>query len=492
MRLAKIVATLGPACASRGTLRAMVAAGLDVARLNFSHGDVRGHAAAVERLRLVARQLGRPVAVLQDLQGPRIRLGRLPPGGVVLRAGERVDLAPAAAGTGTRSRSSGAVVLPTTYRKLAREVRRGERILLRDGTVELRVLGGRGALVRCEVVRGGAVKTHSGMNVPDARLSAPALTRKDRADLAAGARIGVDAVALSFVRSAADVKEARALLRSLRSQALLVAKIERKEALADLDAILAAADGVMVARGDLGVEVGAEEVPLLQKRIIGHSLRSHTFVITATQMLESMVSNAAPTRAEVSDVANAVLDGSDALMLSAETAAGSHPVEAIATMDRIIRRVEEGTGRALAGGVPMAPPQDDDLLHALAGAAVRLAGQARAKALVPFTVSGRTASVLATWRPDVPILAWTLHEAVRRRLGFWRGVTGFVLRRSRDLAQMFADASRELTRRGRLRRGDVVVFVGGTALTEGSSNTLKLQVLGARDRAQRRRPAGHA
>jgi pyruvate kinase len=423
-----------------------VAAGLDIARLNFSHGDAGGHARAIRDLRAAAERAGRPVAILQDLQGPRIRLGRLPGDAAQLRAGTRVDLVPQAALASARAHAArGVVVLPTTYARFVREVHRGERILLRDGSVELRVVAERGASVRCEVVRGGEVKTHSGINVPDSRLSAPALTAKDRADLAAGVRLGVDAIALSFVRSAAEVVKTKALLRSLGSDALVIAKIERKEALGDLDAILLAADGVMVARGDLGVELAPEEVPLLQKQIIRHALRSHTFVITATQMLESMVTSAMPTRAEVSDVANAILDGTDAVMLSAETAAGRHPVEAIATMDRILRKVEQGTGCELSGGMPDGLPgaaSADPLLHALAGAAVRLAAQARARALVPFTVSGRSAAVLATWRPNVPIFAWTRHERVRRRLAFWRGVHPRVLRRARDLEQMFGDASR--------------------------------------------------
>ena len=479
MRLAKVVATIGPACATPAVLEAMVASGLDVARLNFSHGDRSGHARTVRALRAAANRVGRPLAILQDLQGPRIRLGVLPEDAALLREGRRVDLVPERSFAGTRARR-GAAVLPTTYARLAREVRRGERILLRDGSLELRVVAASGASVRCEVVRGGEVRSHSGINVPDSRLTAPALTSKDRADLAAGVRMGVDAVALSFVRDAAAVVKTKALLRSLGSEALVVAKIERKEALRDLDAIVTAADGVMVARGDLGVELAPEEVPLLQKKIIRHALRAHCFVITATQMLESMVHQLTPTRAEVSDVANAVLDGSDAVMLSAETAAGRHPVEAVATMDRILRKIEEGTGGELAAGLSGAP-SGDPLLHALAVAAVRLASESCAKALVPFTVSGRSAAVLATWRPSVPIFAWTTDERVRRRLCFWRGVHPERLRRSSDLAGMFGAASGELLRRSLLAPGDVVVFLGGTALKRGSSNTLKVHRLTARD-----------
>jgi pyruvate kinase len=489
MRLAKIVATLGPACTTPAVLEAMVASGLDVARLNFSHGDAAGHARTARALRAAASRVGRPVAILQDLQGPRIRLGLLPGDSACVDAGSRVDLVPERGAAGRNVRR--VAVLPTSYARLAREVRRGERILLRDGSVELRVVAARGARVRCEVVRGGEVRSHSGINVPDSRLATPALTSKDRRDLAAGVRMGVDAVALSFVRDARAVVETKALLRSLGSEALVVAKIERKEALRDLDAIVTAADGVMVARGDLGVELAPEEVPLLQKRIIRHALRAHSFVITATQMLESMVTNATPTRAEVSDVANAVLDGTDAVMLSAETAAGRHPVEAVAAMDRILCKVEEGTNGELAGGLTGAPP-GDPLLHALAGAAVRLASQSCAKALVPFTVSGRSAAVLATWRPGVPIFAWTIDERVRRRLCFWRGVHPERLARSSDLAHMCGVASAELLRRSLLAPGDVVVFLGGTSLKRGSSNTLKLHRLAVRDGPAARAGRGHS
>ena len=490
MRLAKIVATLGPACTAPARLRAMVEAGLDVGRLNFSHGDATGHAQAVKDLRAAAAQVGRPVAVLQDLQGPRIRLGRLPDDAVVLSIGARVDLVPEAAWRRAFAKARrGVAVLPTTYARLAAEVRRGERILLRDGTIELRVLREDGPRVSCVVVRGGEVKTHTGMNVPDSQLSAAALTPKDRRDLVAGVKMGVDAIALSFVRRAADVVEAKALLRKLGSEALVVAKIERKDALADLDAILAVADGVMVARGDLGVELGPEDVPLIQKQIIRHSLRLHTFVITATQMLESMVTQPMPTRAEVSDVANAILDGTDAVMLSAETAAGRFPVESIAAMDRIIRRVEIGTHDELPGSVPSHVP-GGDLIHALAGAAVRLAEQSCAKVLVPFTVSGRTASVLATWRPHVPIFAASDRERSCRRLCFWRGVHPGRLPRATSLAQMYEDATRDLLRRKVVAVDDVIVFLGGTELKVGSSNTLKLHRVTANEARRARRARG--
>jgi len=475
LRLAKIVATLGPASCAPSVLRALVDAGLDVARLNFSHGTAAEQARTAANVRAAARRAGRPVALLQDLQGPRIRLGALAGDVRELRRGGVVELV---AGARPRAEMRGIAVLPVGYAPFAREVRAGERVLLRDGRVELRVDSVRGDRVRCEVVRGGEVRSRSGMNLPESRLSARALTSKDRGDLAVGARIGVDAVALSFVRSARDVIGLRRLLGRSGRDPLIVAKIERREALEDLDAILRASDGVMVARGDLGVEVAAESVPLLQKETIRRAIRAHAFVITATQMLESMVANPSPTRAEVSDVANAVLDGTDAVMLSAETAIGAHPVEAVATLDRILRHVERESAFAL----PPEPPPDqpaDDFIFALAGAAIRLGEQAGARALMPFTMSGRTAAIVATYRPEIPILACSPDPRICRRLGFWRAVHPMVVPAAPDLERTFA-AGIAAARRARLvARGDALVLIGGHALTRGGSNTLQVvRILG--------------
>ncbi|MSR47807.1 MAG: pyruvate kinase [Planctomycetes bacterium] len=478
-RLTKIVATLGPSSQTPSVVQALVEAGLDIARLNFSHGDARGHARLAAVVRSAARKVGRTVAVLQDLQGPRIRIGALPAewcdgtGAFRLEEGQTIRLGGAVA---TRDRRSG-ITLPTTFPALARDVRRGERLLLRDGRVEVVVEAVRDGVIRALVRRGGDIRSRSGINAPDSRLDVPALTAKDRVDLAVGARLGVDAVALSFVRDAADVERARRELARLGSRAMVVAKIERREAIEQLDALLGAADGVMVARGDLGVELGPEAVPLLQKEILRKALARHSFAITATQMLESMVESATPTRAEVSDVANAILDGTDALMLSGETANGRHPVAAVAAMDRIARHVERGTQIAVPAEPPPGAPADD-FIFALAGAAVQLAEQSGARALLPFTESGRTAAIVATYRPELPIIALTPHPATARRLAFWRGVTARLLPRHRDLARLFAAGVRRACAAGDLARGDVAVLVGGHALAPGGSNTLQVVRVG--------------
>jgi pyruvate kinase len=482
-RQTKIVATLGPASRTAAVVQGLVDAGIDVARLNFSHGDEAGHARLARLVRSAARRAGRSVALLQDLQGPRIRLGKLPPtacdgdGALLLEAGRPVVLA------GRFAEPSGrhALVLPTTFPALARDVRKGQRLLLRDGRVELLVESVRAGAIACVVRRGGEVRSSSGINAPDSRLRVPAITAKDRADLAAGARIGVDAVALSFVRDEGDIERARRELRRVGSKALLVAKVERREAIDGLDGLLRAADGVMVARGDLGVELGPEAVPLLQKEILRRALRFHSFAITATQMLESMTASATPTRAEVSDVANAILDGTDAVMLSGETASGRYPVEAVAAMDRIARHVEGRTrAEAPTAPPPCAPPHD--FTFALAGAAVELAEQAGARALLAFTESGRTAAIVATWRPEMPLLAVTPDARSARRLCFWRGVEALLLPHQPDLARLFAAGVRAAEMRGHLRRDDVAVLVGGHALVPGSSNTLSVVRVGARAR----------
>ena len=345
MRLTKICATIGPATQSVRRIEGLVAAGMDIARLNFSHGDVEFHRQVAGRVRRAARRAGRPVALLQDLQGPRIRIGKLPEGGLELCVGDLLLLSSGQAGAsrlppGTRS-------LPLTYPKLCQEARRGHRILLKDGTIRLRICSVHVGGLLTEVEQAARLTSGAGLNAPDSRLDVPALTRRDRDHLQAGLEMGVDAVALSFVRDRQDIRRARELMRRAGREALIVAKIERAEAMENLEEILKEADGVIVARGDLGVECSLEAVPMLQKQIIRQAIRSGSFVITATQMLESMTDHPTPTRAEVSDVANAVLDGSDAVMLSGETAVGRYPEEAVATMDRIARKVETAGRPAL-------------------------------------------------------------------------------------------------------------------------------------------------
>ena len=452
-RRTKIVATLGPASEDDAVLRRLLAAGMDVARLNFSHSTRAGHGRVIHRVRRLARETGVPLAILQDLQGPKIRVGRLS-GPVRLQEGASVVLT-------TRRVVGTAERIPVPFRGLARKIRRGERILLQDGMIELVALGSRGTEIPCRVVRGGTLGEHQGVNLPGIRLRIPALTVKDVADLRFGLRHGVDYVALSFVRTAADLRRARRVVRRLGRTVPIVAKLEKAEAIANLDAIMAEADAVMVARGDLGVELPPEQVPLLQKRIIRRAKERGIPVITATQMLESMVGQERPTRAETSDVANAILDGTDAVMLSAETAAGRYPVEAVQMMARIAEAAESGAEPRTEGSGPARP----SVAHAIAAAARTLAGEGRARLIVAVTPTGRTARLLSQLRPPVPVLACTEDERVARQLSLWWGVRALVMPFQAHTDAMIRMLDRELIRRAGARVGDPLVVVGSVPLT---------------------------
>lgn len=466
-RLTRICATIGPASRAPARLEALIRAGMDIARLNFSHGEVDEHRETVRRIRAAAKKVGRLVAICQDLQGPRIRIGRLT-ADVRLAKRDRVHLV---SGKRTGSAPAGMKTLPVTYAGLARDVKVGERILLKDGTIELKVRSVRRDGLIASVVRGGPVHSGCGLNAPDSILDVPALTKRDREHLKAGVAMGVDAVALSFVRDATDIKRARRLLTKEGSEALLIAKIERSAALDCLDEILMAVDGVIVARGDLGVECPLEQVPILQKQIIRESVRHDVFCVTATQMLESMIRASAPTRAEVSDVANAILDGSDVVMLSGETAVGAYPVEAVKTMARIARTVEaEGPPPAAPIAAPRGP---DDFVPALARAAVELVQEAGATALVVVTESGHAAELLSAERPGRPIHAVVRDDGVARRLLFRRGVVPHVLRFRADEGA-FTRSLQVLTGNGVLKKNEVVVLVGGTTAAHGVMNALKI------------------
>lgn len=470
MRLTKICATIGPSTQTSTRLEGLVAAGMDIARLNFSHGDLEFHRRVAGRVRRAARRASRPVALLQDLQGPRIRIGRLPDGGLDLAVGDLLLLSSGRARsgrlpTGTRS-------VPLTHPRLCQEARRGDRILLRDGTIRLRVRSVRTAGLLTEVEQAARLTTGAGLNAPDSPLDVPALTRRDREHLRAGLEMGIDAVALSFVRDGDDIGRARELIRRAGREALIVAKIERKEAVDNLDGILEQADGVIVARGDLGVECSLEAVPMLQKQIIRQAIRSGCFVITATQMLESMTEHPTPTRAEVSDVANAVLDGSDAVMLSGETAVGLYPVQAVATMDRICRQVEAAGRTHVAEQAPCAA--SGDFLSALARAAVELAGYSSSAALAAFTQQGKMARLLSFQRPGLPIHAFVASDPVGRRLTFHRGVRAVKIPQAGSWDKLFERGLRSLVENGEVVAGEVVVLVGGHSISRGASNTLKV------------------
>ena len=419
MRRSKILCTLGPASDDVETLRRLVDAGMDAVRLNFSHGDADSHRRTMANVRAVAAATGRPLPVLQDLQGPRIRVGEIDGPGLELVEGAEIVARP-----GAERAAPGE--LPITYAPLADDVVVGDAILIADGLLRLAVLevgaDPYGPLVRCVVRVGGTVTSHKGVNLPGVRLSTPALTEKDREDAAVGAAMGVDLVALSFVRHPDDIRELRAVLREHGSAASIVAKIERPEALEHLEGILDASDGVMVARGDLGVELPPQRVPLEQRHIVEDANAAGKLVIIATQMLDSMIRNPLPTRAEVSDVATAVMQGADAMMLSGETAVGAYPVAAVRMMADIIAEVEGGLRRFDRPPEPALIPGIAWSASAVGRAAVRTARDVEAACLAVFTNSGRTASLVSDYRPEQPILAFTTRPEVHRRMGLLWGV----------------------------------------------------------------------
>ncbi len=465
----KIVATLGPASDNSAIISALIEAGVDVFRLNMAHGSREEQAARVRLIRELSPSPGLRPAILADLQGPKLRLGVFRGGSALLQTGAPFTLT-------TRTLEGTAERASVNWQGFARDVRPGDTVLLVDGAVRLRVETTDGVEVRCRVESGGAVSDRKGVNVPGARLNLPALTEKDLEDLLAVTRAGADLIGLSFVRSAADVRRLREHLEAIGVRLPVVAKIEKPEALEELEAILAEADGVMVARGDLGVELALEKVPGAQKRIIREARRRARFVITATQMLESMVDKPYPTRAEVSDVANAIYDGSDAVMLSAETSIGRYPVEAVRVAARIAAQTEHDLGRERPPGQGPSPDSDAGVV---AEAAIRAALDARAAAIVVFTVSGSTARLLAAHRPPVPIYAFTPEPAPARQLAPVFGARPLPAPLMSTVDDMLTFVDRTLTAGGLLTPGQRVVFVAGQPLGRaGATNLMKLHQVG--------------
>src|SRR5512146_1462264 len=448
MRKAKIVCTIGPASDSLAMLDRLIENGMDVARLNFSHGTHESHAAAIRAIRQATERRRTAVAIIQDLQGPRIRVGELPQEGVEVRAGESVRLTTMLARSGGQLgmqslTRSPVPEIPVTYQYLARDLQPGARILINDGLIEVladRITGG---TVECTVTNGGTIMSHKGINLPDTRVSAPTLTDKDREDIRFGVSQGVDYLALSFVRGPGDISLARKFVTECGGNQPIIAKIERAEAVTALDAILEQADGVMIARGDLGVEMGPEAVPVLQKRIITEANRRRRLVITATQMLESMTHHTRPTRAEASDVANAVFDGTDAVMLSAETAIGQHPVETVRVMDRIVRAAEVGP-RSCYTRSSDAPRGEGSFPEAICHSASSAASVIGASVIVAFSERGTTARLLSKQRPDAPIIALTPFEVVRQRMALYWGVIPHTMRQIEHTDERVDEAERRL------------------------------------------------
>ncbi|WJI30065.1 pyruvate kinase [Thermosynechococcus sp. QKsg1] len=470
-RRTKIVATIGPAVSHPDKLRAIIQAGATTLRLNFSHGTHDDHQRSIRLIRQISYELGQPVGILQDLQGPKIRLGRFEQGSISLKRGDRFTLT-------SRSIMGNQHISSITYPPLAQEVPAGATILLDDGRVEMFVeeVDKDAGELHCRVVVGGTLSNAKGVNFPGVYLSIKALTEKDREDLMFGLNQGVDWVALSFVRNPQDVLEIKELIANAGKQVPVIAKIEKHEAIEQMDAILSLCDGVMVARGDLGVELPAEEVPILQKRLIAAANRLGIPVITATQMLDSMVKSPRPTRAEISDVANAILDGTDAVMLSNETAMGEYPVEAVKMMATIAARIDNQPQLRQ-------PPVAESIAvrsipNAISQAVGQVAAQLHAKAIITQTKSGATARNVSKFRPQIPILAATPHIEVARRLQLVWGVEPLLTLDHPSMRQSFQAAINAAQERGFLEEGDLVVMTAGTLQgVSGSTDMIKVELV---------------
>ena len=478
MLRAKIVCTIGPASQQADVLRQLVRAGMDVARLNLSHGDRATHAQNIARIRAAAAEIGRPVAVLADLQGPKLRVGAMAEGGVLLGEGQTatfttVDL------VGTEPRA-----LPVQNDDLPAFVEPGDRVLVDDGLLEFEVLSTTPTEIRCRVVTGGVLLSNKGMNLPGASPEIPPITAKDRDDLAFALREGVDWIALSFVRAAKEVLALKRLIHDLApvgGPVPVMAKIEKPEALGSIDAIIAAADAIMVARGDLGIEIPAEDVPPAQKRIIATCNREGVPVVVATQMLDSMIRYPRPTRAEASDVANAVLDGADAVMLSGETSIGAYPVRAVSTMVRIVEKAE--TDRPDAPLCPYRLPEKlapSTVASAVSQAARDMAHNLGAAVIVAATASGHTARLVSRYRPGVPIIAVTPSPSVQRQLALCWGVIPLLAPRTDNTDEVIVYAVQTAREHGLVRAGDTVVVTAGAAgSTPGTTNLIRVLAVDA-------------
>ena len=469
-RKTKIVATLGPASSSAAMIGKLLEAGVDVFRLNFSHGDHAAMTSLITTIRACAVRMNRTVGLLADLQGPKIRTGKMKDGVMPVTAGQRITIIP-----GDALGSDG--VISTTYTNLPQDVKPGHRILVDDGLLEFKVIAIKGGAVECQVVTGGNLKNNKGMNLPGTKVSIPSLTEKDRRDLDYAIEAKVDFIALSFVREAADVDELRHILVERKCQAMIVAKIEKPEALKNFEEILKSTDAVMVARGDLGVEINPERVPLIQKKIIRLCIDAGKPVITATQMLESMIVNPRPTRAETSDVANAILDGTDAVMLSGETASGDHPVAAVRTMARIARDVEKNE---LKFHTHTQTPPSEHIAGAVAEAACLAGSVLKAACIAVHTRSGTFARLVSRRRPLLPIIALTPNPETERQLALNWGVRTCALPPLETTDDILETVDQALLQYG-LKKGDMaIVTLGMPIMGRGATNLMKIHRVGVK------------
>lgn len=461
----KIIATLGPSSNTPEMIEALIVAGMDIARLNFSHGSTEDHRRTIGNVRAASRKAKKDVGILLDLQGPKIRIGKLEQRIITLEEGQSFIIT-------TRDVLGTNMVVSTNYEGLPWDLAKGARILMDDGLLELDVRKISGTEIYCKVIRGGELSEKKGINVPGTKLAIQSLTDKDREDLAIGISEGVDFVAISFIRTAGDVLSVKEIIKRERASIPVIAKIEKPEAIENLEEILKVADGVMVARGDLGVEISLEQVPIIQKEIIRRCNEEAIPVITATQMLESMIQHPRPTRAEASDVANAILDGTDAIMLSGETAVGKYPAGAVAMMKRIAHATED----KLLESIRPAPEKikvKGDPEHAIAHAVYYTATDIRAKAIVSFTRSGGTACVISKYRPNIPIIGVTHTEPVLKRLTLYWGVKGVLVELKENTDAMIDGVEKKLLETGLVKHGDTIIITLGVPWgVAGSTNML--------------------
>jgi len=465
-RKAKIVCTIGPSSSSKEIIFSLIKNGMDVARLNFSHGDHNSHRRAIDIIREGSKKYSKSIAILQDLQGIKIRVGAIDGGAVELKKGKRLQLFQGE-GIGNKER------IFISYPALLKDVRRGNKILLDDGLIQLNVLGNKKNSLMTKVVEGGILKNKKGVNLPGVKISMNSFTEKDEKDLLFGITMDVDYVALSFVRQAMDVQRVKKWLRDRSQWIPLIAKIEKPDALTNIEEILSEVDGIMVARGDLGVEVPTEKVPLIQKELIEKANKRGKIVITATQMLESMTEHLRPTRAETTDVANAVIDGTDALMLSEETAIGIHPVEALKMMDKIIRYTES------TKAMPSFYISENTFADAVADASCRAAEDINAKVIVAFTQSGFTAKLLSKFRPKIPIIAYTPEGKIKTRLCLYWGISPRIMRPPKTTDELIKEVERSLTEEGVVKKDDGIVILSSSPFsTFGKTNFMKLHKIG--------------
>lgn len=469
-RRAKIICTIGPSSTDRNTIFSLIENGMDVARLNFSHGDHDTHKKAVELIQEGSKKYGRPIAILQDLQGIKVRVGNIEGGAVELKKGRMLLVVP---GEGVGNQERIFISCPTIFK----DIKKGDKLLLDDGLIQLKVVGQTENALKAKVVEGGVLKERKGVNLPNVKLTQTSFTEKDEKDLHFGINMGIDYIALSFVRDICDIRPVKMWLEEKGKQIPIIAKIEKPEAVRNIERILSEVDGIMVARGDLGVEVPPEEVPLIQKRLIDEANKKGKIVITATQMLESMTKHLRPTRAEATDVANAVIDGTDALMLSTETATGMYPVESLKMMNRIIMHTESRylkNSKFSASGLRFT-----DFAAAVSDASCRAAEDINAKVIVAFTRSGFTAALLAKFRPKVPIIAYTPEEDVKKRMCLYWGVIPKLMRPLLTTDEMIKEVEKSLIAEGIVKKGDSIVITASSPIsTLGKTNFMKLHKIG--------------